>query len=96
MHMPARVPCARVGPADTSEGLLMVRSRISLEDDHGHESHGDPQHLESLSGGTQGLVDLEAVVEGLKQAAFPERMAECMTLAQSQGVTEEKKGAWRW
>jgi hypothetical protein len=71
----------------------MARIRIILEDDHGHEINGDKERLYDLSGGTKRLVDIEAAVEGFKQAALPELMAELLTLAQHQFVTEVKKGA---
>ena len=71
----------------------MARIRIILEDDHGHEINGDKERLYDLSGGTKRLVDIEAAVEGVKQTALPELMAEFLTLAQRQFVTEVKKGA---
>src|SRR4029453_6672047 len=74
-------------------GLTMARIRIILEDDHGHEINGDKERLYDLSGGTKRLVDIEAAVEGLKQVALPELMAELLTVAQHQFVTEVKKGA---
>ena len=54
----------------------MARLRIILEDDYGHAITGDKAHLYDLSGGTKRLVDIEAAVEGLKQTAFMEFMAE--------------------
>jgi hypothetical protein len=71
----------------------MARIRITLEDDNGHEINGDKERLYDLSGGTKRLVDIEAAVEGFKQAALPELMAELLTLEQHQFVAEVKKGA---
>ena len=70
----------------------MARIRITLEDDDGREINGDKERLYDLSGGTKRLVDIEAAVEGLKQAALPELTAELLTLAQQQFVAEVKKG----
>jgi len=71
----------------------MARIRITLEDDDGREINGDKERLYDLSGGTKRLVDIEAAVEALKQAALPELTAELLTLAQHQFVAEVKKGA---
>jgi hypothetical protein len=71
----------------------MARIRITLEDDDGREINGDKERLYDLSGGTTRLVDIEAAVESLKQAALPELTAELLTLAQHQFVAEVKKGA---
>jgi hypothetical protein len=71
----------------------MARIRIILEDDDGREINGDKERLYDLSGGTRRLVDIEAAVEALKQAALPELTAELLTLAQHQFVAEVKKGA---
>ena len=71
----------------------MARIRITLEDDDGREINGDKERLYDLSLETKRLVDIEAAVEGLKQAALPELTAELLTLAQHQFVTEVKKGA---
>jgi hypothetical protein len=71
----------------------MARIRIALEDDDGREINGDKERLYDLSGGTKRLVDIEAAVEALKQAALPELTAELLTLAQHQFVAEVKKGA---
>ena len=71
----------------------MARIRITLEDDDGREINGDKERLYDLSGGAKRFVDIEAAVEGLKQAALPERTAELLTLAQHQFVAEVKKGA---
>jgi len=46
-----------------------------------------------LPEGAKRLVDIEAAVEGFKQAALPELTAEFLTLAQHQFVAEVKKGA---
>jgi hypothetical protein len=54
----------------------MARIRITLEDDDGREINGDKERLYDLSGGTTRLVDIEAAVESLKQAALPELTAE--------------------
>jgi hypothetical protein len=69
----------------------MARIRIILEDDDGREMNGNKERLYDLSGGTTRLVDIEAAVEGLKQAALPELTAELLTLAQHQFVAEVKK-----
>ena len=71
----------------------MARIRIALEDDDGREINGDKERLYDLSGGTKRLVDIEAAVEALKQAALPELTAELLTLAPHQFVAEVKKGA---
>ena len=71
----------------------MARIRIILEDDDGREINGNKERLYDLSGGATRLVDIEAAVEGLKQAALPELTAELLTLAQHQFVAEVKKGA---
>jgi hypothetical protein len=71
----------------------MARIRITLEDDDGREIHGDKERLYDLSLETKRLVDIEAAVESLKQAALPELTAELLTLAQHQFVAEVKKGA---
>jgi len=47
----------------------MARIRITWEDDDGRESSGAKARLYALSGGTQRVVDIEAAVEALKQAA---------------------------
>jgi hypothetical protein len=70
----------------------MARIRITLEDDDGREINGDKERLYDVSGGTTRLVDIEAAVEALKQAALPELTAELLTLAQHQFVAEVKKG----
>ncbi len=54
----------------------MARIRITLEDDDGREINGDKERLYDLSLETKRLVDIEAAVEALKQAAFPELTAE--------------------
>ena len=66
----------------------MARIRITLEDDDGREINGDKECLYDLSGGTKRLVDIEAAVEALKQAALPELTAALLTLAQHQFVAE--------
>jgi hypothetical protein len=73
----------------------MARIRIILEDDDGRELHGNRERLYDLSvgAGAKRLVDIEAAVEGLKQAALPELTAALLTLAQQQFVAEVKKGA---
>ena len=71
----------------------MARIRITLEDDDGREIHGDKERLYDLSLETKRLVAIEAAVEALKQAAFPDLTAELLTLAQHQFVAEVKKGA---
>ncbi len=71
----------------------MARIRITLEDDDGREINGDKERLYNLSVETKRLVDIEAAVEALKQAALPELTAELLTLAQHQFVVEVKKGA---
>ena len=71
----------------------MARIRITLEDDDGREINGDKERLYDLAVGAKRLVDIEAAVEGLKQAALPELTAELLTLAQPQFVTEVNKGA---
>jgi hypothetical protein len=71
----------------------MARIRITLEDDDGREINGDKERLYDVSGGTTRLVDIEAAVERLKQAALPELTAELWTLAQPQCVAEVNKGA---
>ena len=71
----------------------MARIRITLEDDDGREINGDKERLYDVSGGATRLVDIEAAVETLKQAALPELTAELLTLAQHQFVAEVKKGA---
>jgi hypothetical protein len=71
----------------------MARIRITLEDDDGREIKGDKERLYDLSLETKRLVDIEAAVETLKQAALPELTAELLTLAQQQFVAEVKKGA---
>ena len=71
----------------------MARIRITLEDVDGREINGDKERLYNLSGGAMRLVDIEAAVEALKQAALPELTAELLTLAQHQFVAEVKKGA---
>jgi len=71
----------------------MARIRIILEDDDGREINGDQERLSDLSGGATRLVDIEAAVENLKQAALPELTAELLTLAQHQCVAKVKKGA---
>ena len=71
----------------------MARIRITLEDDDGREINGDKERLYDLSVETKRLVDIEAAVEALKQAALPELTAELLTLAQHQFVAEVKKGA---
>jgi hypothetical protein len=48
----------------------MARIRITLEDDDGREINGDKERLYDLPGGAKRLVDIEAAVESLKQAAF--------------------------
>jgi len=70
----------------------MARIRIILEDDDGREINGNKERLYDLSGGATRLVDIEAAVEGLKQAALPELTAELLTLAQHQFVAEVKQG----
>ena len=71
----------------------MARIRITLEDDDGREINGDQERLSDLSSGAMRLVDIEAAVENLQQAALPELTAELLTLAQHQFVAEVKKGA---
>ena len=71
----------------------MARIRITLEDDDGRAINGDKERLYDLAVGAKRLVDIEAAVEGLKQAALPELTAELLTLAQHQFVAEGKKGA---
>jgi hypothetical protein len=71
----------------------MARIRITLEDDDGREINGDKERLYDLSLETKRLVDIEAAVETLKQAALPDLTAELLTLAQQQFVAEVKKGA---
>jgi hypothetical protein len=71
---------------------MMARIRITLEDDDGREINGNKERLYDLSGGVTRLVDIEAAIEGLKQAALPELTAELLTLAQHQFVAEVKKG----
>ena len=71
----------------------MARIRITLEDDDGREINGDKERLYDLSGGAMRLVDIEAAVENLQQAALPELTAELLTLAQPQCVAKVKKGA---
>ena len=71
----------------------MARIRITLEDDDGREINGNKERLYDLAGGAKRLVDIEAAVESLKQAALPELTAELLTLAQHQFVAEVKKGA---
>lgn len=71
----------------------MARIRITLEDDDGREINGDKERLYDLSLETKRLVDIEAAIESLKQAALPELTAELLTLAQQQFVAEVKKGA---
>jgi hypothetical protein len=71
----------------------MARIRITLEDDDGREINGDKERLYDLSLETKRLVDIEAAVEAVKQAALPELTAELLTLAQHQFVAEVKKGA---
>jgi hypothetical protein len=71
----------------------MARIRITLEDGDGHAINGDKERLYDLPEGAQRLVDIEAAVEGLKQAALPELTAEFLTLAQHQFVAEVKKRA---
>ncbi len=70
----------------------MARIRITLEDDNGREINGDKERLYDLAVGATRLVDIEAAVEGLKQAVLPELTAELLTLAQHQFVAEVKKG----
>ena len=70
----------------------MARIRITLEDDDGREISGDKERLYDLSGGTKRLVDIEAAVEALKQAALPDLTAELLLLAQQQFVAEVKQG----
>jgi hypothetical protein len=70
----------------------MARIRITLEDDDGHAINGDKERLYYLPEGAKRLVDIEAAVEGFKQAALPELTAEFLTLAQHQFVAEVKKG----
>jgi hypothetical protein len=70
----------------------MARIRITLEDDDGREINGDKERLDDLSGGTKRFVDIEAAIEALKQAAFPDLTAELLMLAQQQFVAEVKKG----
>jgi hypothetical protein len=70
----------------------MARIRITLEDDDGRAINGDKERLYDLSVGANRLVDIEAAVEGFKQAALPELTAELLTLAQQQCVAEVKKG----
>jgi hypothetical protein len=72
----------------------MARIRITLEDDDGREINGDKERLYDLAVGATRLVDIEAAVEGLKQAALPELTAELLALAQQQFVAEAKKGAF--
>src|SRR6266508_1353266 len=76
-----------------SGGLTMARIRVILEDDDGREINGNRERLYDLSvgAGAKRLVDIEAAVEGLKQAALPELTAELLTLAQQQFVAEVKK-----
>jgi hypothetical protein len=71
----------------------MARIRITLEDDDGSEINGDKERLYDVPGGAMRLVDIEAAVENLKQAALPALTAELLTLAQHQFVAEVKKGA---
>ena len=71
----------------------MARIRITLEDNDGREINGDKERLYDLAVGAKRFVDIEAAVEGLKQAALPELTAELLTLAQQQFVAEVKKGA---
>ena len=71
----------------------MARIRITLEDDDGRAINGDKERLYDLAVGAKRLGDIEAAVEGLKQAALPELTAEFLTLAQHQFVAEVKKGA---
>ena len=70
----------------------MARIRITLEDDDGRVINGDKERLYDLSIEAKRLVDIEAAVEGLKQAVLPELTAELLTLAQHQFVAEVKKG----
>ena len=71
----------------------MARIRITIEDDDGREINGNKERLYDFSIGAKRLVDIEAAVEGLKQAALPELTAELLTWAQHQFVAEVKKGA---
>jgi len=57
----------------------MARIRITLEDDDGREINGDKERLYNLSVETKRLVDIEAAVEALKQAALPDLTAELFT-----------------
>ena len=70
----------------------MARVRITLEDDDGRTINGDQERAYDLPVGAKRLVDIEAAVEGFKQAALPELTAELLTLAQHQFVAEVKKG----
>jgi hypothetical protein len=71
----------------------MARLRIILEDDDGREINGDTERRSDLSGGTRRLVEIEAAVEALKQAALPELTAALLPLAPHQFVAAGKKGA---
>lgn len=71
----------------------MARIRITLEDDDGRTINGDQERVYDLPVGAKRLVDIEAAVEGFKQAALPELTAELLTLAQHQFIAEVKKGA---
>ena len=72
---------------------MMVRIRIPLEDNEGHEIKGDTERVDDLPGGTKRLVDIEAALERCKQQALPALEAELWLRAQQQFVAEVKKGA---
>src|SRR6266581_7734017 len=66
----------------------MARIRITLEDDDGRPINGDKERVYGLPIGALRFVDIEAAVEGFKQAALPELEAELLMLAQHQFVTD--------
>jgi hypothetical protein len=92
VRMHARVELCQRQAGKYPGGLTMARIRITLEDDDGRTINGDQERVYDLPVGAKRLVDIEAAVEGFKQAALPELTAELLTLAQHQFVAEVKKG----
>ncbi len=75
----------------------MVRIRITLEDDDGHEINGDTERVYDVPDEAGQLVDIAAALECLTQQALPPLEAELLLLAQHQFVAEvTEKGLLNW